>query len=292
MRFLILGANGLIGQAVSKQVESKYKWYGTYFNRDPLGLTKLDVTSDNALEALFEETKPDCVINCTNLAGGVDYCESNPDLAKRFHLEANMSLGKLCEIFNSRLMFLSTDYVFDGKKCPYKEDDEKNPLNVYGKLKLAAEDWITQNVRKSTIVRTTNVFRWDPETVTPNYMMGLYNAIKENQQFRAPSFLWGNPTYADDLASAIIELCEKKLDGIFHVVGSSFINRYDWAKQTCQVAGWDTSLVIENSDIPDKIVPRPLKSHLDTSKFRQHCETKLSSVDEAIERFVASIHDE
>lgn len=291
-RYLVLGANGLVGRAISKQLEGRYEWSGTYFKREEPGLIKLDITSIGNLKETFDETKPSCVINCANLAGGVDFCESHPDLARKFHLEANISIAELCEKYDARMVLMSTDYVFDGENAPYQEDDEPNPLNTYGRLKLEAERWLINNVAKHTIVRTTNVFGWDPKTVTPNYMMSLYRTIKANKQFRAPSFLWGNPTYVDDLASAIIELDSTGMNGVFHVVGNSFINRYDWAKRACRIAEWDETLVIEVNNIPDNIVPRPLTSNLDTGKFRSLCQTELSNVDDGIKKFLKSAEEE
>ena len=285
-KYLILGANGLIGRAVGKQVDGKHEWFGTYHKRKEPGLIRVDITSVDNLKEIFNEIEPSCVVNCANLAGGVDFCESHPDLARKFHLEANISVGQLCEEHDSRMVFISTDYVFNGENPPYKEDDKPNPLNAYGRLKLEAENWIINNVSKYTIVRTTNVFGWDTESVTPNYMMSLYRAIKDNRQFKAPSFLWGNPTYVGDLASAIIEMCSDEMGGVFHVVGSSFINRYGWAKKTCRLGEWDESLVIEVLDIPDNMVPRPLKSNLDTQKFRSLCKTQLSDVDTGMNAFL------
>jgi len=291
-KYLVFGANGLIGRAVGKQLEGKYDWFGTYYKRKESGLIKLDITSVDNLKEIFDEIKPSCVINCTNLAGGVDFCESHPSLAEKFHLEANIAIGELCEKYDARMVLISTDYVFDGENAPYKEDDEPNPLNTYGRLKLEAEKLLINNVAKHTIVRTTNVFGWDPKTATPNYMMSLYRTIKDNKEFRAPSFLWGNPTYIGDLASAIVELCSIEMNGVFHVVGSSFINRYDWARKACRIAGWDESLVIEMNNIPDNMVPRPLKSNLDTRKFRNLCKTELSDVDKGIKSFVENIDEE
>ena len=123
-------------------------------------------------------------------------------------------------------------------------------------------------------------------------MMSLYRTIKANKEFRAPSFLWGNPTYIGDLASAIVELCSIEMNGVFHVVGSSFINRYDWAIEACRIARWDESLVIEMNNIPDNMVPRPLKSNLDTGKFRSHCQSELSKVADGIKNFLKSMKEE
>jgi dTDP-4-dehydrorhamnose reductase len=260
-RYLVLGANGLIGRAVGRQLEGKYEWAGTCFKREEPGLIKLDVTSASKLRKIFNEIKPGYIINCTNLAGGVDFCESYPDLARKFHLEANIAIGKLGEQYGARMVMISTDYVFDGQDALYTEDDRPNPLNIYGRLKLEAERWMTNNITRHTIVRTTNVFGWDPKTATPNYMMNLYRTIKDKKQFKAPSYLWGNPTHVADLAAAIIELCSSEINGVFHVVGSSFINRYDWAIKACRLAGWDESLIIAMNNVPDNMVPRPLKSN-------------------------------
>jgi dTDP-4-dehydrorhamnose reductase len=288
-RFLVFGANGLVGKAVVKQLKKgKYQWYGTYYKREEPGLIKLDITSKEEISRVFEKTKPDYVVNSANLAGGVDFCEKHPDLAKKFHLDANSHIGKLCEEYNSRMVLISTDYVFDGSKGSYAEEDEPNPLNIYGKYKLESERRIAKHVSRYTIIRTTNVFGWDPNTVTPNYMMNLYKTVIENRKFSAPTFLWGNPTYVNDLASAIIELCIKDIGGIFHVVGRSFINRYDWAKKACESAGWDVSLITPVDEIPPNMIPRPLKSNLSTKKFDRICETKLRDVDEGINAF---IHD-
>ena len=290
--YLILGANGLVGRFIARQLDGKHKWYGTYYKREEPNLIKADITSNDDLEKIFEMAKPDHVINCTNLAGGVDFCEKNPDLAKKFHLHTNMSIGKLCNEYSSGFVFISTDYVFDGKNAPYKEDDKPNPLNLYGKLKLESEKWITSHIPNYLIVRTTNVFGWDPKTITPNYMVSLYRTIKDKKQFNAPSFLWGNPTHADDLASAVIEFCGKEINGVFHVVGSSFINRYDWALKACEMAGWDKSLIKEIKDVPKNMVPRPLKSNLSTDKFRKFCKTELSNVDKGLELFVKNMNED
>ena len=132
-KYLVFGANGLIGRTIGKQLEGRCEWFGTYYKRKEPGLIKVDITWIDNLKEIFDEKRPNCVVNCTNLAGGVDFCESHPSLAEKFHLEANISIGKLCEKYDSRMVLISTDYVFDGENTPYKEEDEPNPLNIYGR---------------------------------------------------------------------------------------------------------------------------------------------------------------
>ena len=148
---LVFGANGLVGRSVKQLIKSDDDFFGTYHKRKEEGLFQADITSEKDVKNVFEKTKPDIVINCSNLAGGVNFCEKEPTLAEKFHLFSNQTIGKLCEENNSRMVMISTDYVFDGKNPPYSEDDKKNPLNTYGKLKLEAENWIKQNLTMHTL---------------------------------------------------------------------------------------------------------------------------------------------
>jgi dTDP-4-dehydrorhamnose reductase len=273
---LIIGANGLIGRQIARILtKNERSWQGTGFKSSANGLLPLEITNAAAVREILARSAPETVFHCAGLAGGADFCEFNPAIATTFHLHATQNLGSLCNERNARLVFISTDYVFDGAKGPYQEDDATHPLNLYGKLKLVAEEWIRANLQNYVIVRTTNVFGWDPETATPNYLMNFYRAVKENKVFKAPSFLWGNPTYVGDLAQAILELVDRKMNGVYHLVGSSLINRFEWAKAACQIFELDEALVSELATPPDNFVPRPLKSWLSTEKFRSACTTVL-----------------
>jgi dTDP-4-dehydrorhamnose reductase len=287
MKFLIFGGNGLVGSNLIKVLlQNGYNVAATAIEQDAFdGAIVCDILDNQNVEKVFREVKPDITINATNLSGGVDFCENNPHLSKSFHYDANVSIGKYCLQHKSRYVIISTDYVFDGLHGPYAENDKVNPLNVYGNCKLMAEQWMLNNLPDPLIVRTTNIFGWDPFTTTPNFLMGLYFKLKENMAATVPTYLWGNPTHAEDLSKAITELCEKKLKGIFHVVGSSFISRYNWAVKFCRVMDYDESLIIKSENIPEKIVPRPFKSNLSTNKFRSECNTTLHNVDEGLKKF-------
>ena len=279
MKALVMGANGLVGSRVMKLLGNAV---GTCHRRPQNGLLKLDITDAEGAGKLISRFSPEVIFHCANLAGGVNFCQSNPKAATDFHLNATKTIGNACSANKATMVFISTDYVFDGKKASYKEEDETNPLNLYGKLKLAAEEWVKANVAKYMIVRTTNIYGWDPETVTPNYVMGLYRALSSGKPFNAPSFLWGNPTYAGDLAGAAVELCMKKAFGVYHVVGRSYVNRFEWATRACEVFGLDKTLVKEIKKPPPGIVPRPMKSRLDAGKFTNSFETALHNIDDGL----------
>jgi dTDP-4-dehydrorhamnose reductase len=276
---LVIGACGLIGRQVTGILAKKgLRWRGTFYRRPAKGFIKFDIVDPLDVEKVFLGDPPRAVFHCANLAGGVDFCEMNPGRAAAFHLDGVREIGNWCRKVGAALICISTDYIFDGTKGLYKEEDPPNPLNVYGKLKLQAERWMQDNLDNFLIVRTTNVYGWDPDTVTPNYVMGLYRALKDSKPFNAPSFLWGQPTYVDDLAGALVELWARGARGIFHVVGPSFVNRFEWALKACEILGLDRSKVREAKEPPPSMIPRPLKSGLDTHKFTASCKTALHDV--------------
>lgn len=285
-RYLIIGGTGLIGQSLRRELAGETVFYTSRSATGEKGSIACDILDPGSLRAAFIKADPAIVINATNLAGGVDFCENNPETARRFHLEANIALGKLCQERDACMVLISTDYVFDGSAPPYREEDKPHPLNIYGKMKLEAETWMQHNLERFLVVRTTNVFGWDPHTRTPNFLMGLYFKLKQGIPADIPSYLYGNPTLADNLAQAILELTGKGMKGLYNVVGSSFINRYEWALCFAQLLEMDSSLIREVKNPPEKMVPRPLQSNLDTARFRQACTTPLLSVEQGLSIFM------
>lgn len=280
---LVIGANGLIGRRIGAVLGSRgVPWVGTSIQATPEGLRRLDITDPAQVAQVFRALDPGAVFHAANLAGGVDACETNPIPATAFHLDATRTIAAQCRERGAAMVFISTDYVFDGTRGPYHEDDAKHPLNLYGTLKLAAEEWIRSQVPAHVIARTTNVYGWDPATATPNFVMGLYRAHREGRPMNAPSFLWGNPTWAGDLAAALVELADRGATGVYHIVGSSLVHRLEWARRACEVLGLDASLLREVATPSPTMVPRPLKSWLDTGKFRGECSTPLHDLEQGL----------
>lgn len=287
MKFLIIGGNGLVGKELQTVLKQRnYPYLATYRNNNAEGQIICDILKYDDLKAAFEQAKPDVVINATNLAGGVDFCENNPELAKAFHCQANMDMANLVKKYGARFVLVSTDYVFDGENPPYKEGDATNPLNVYGKEKLCAENYILETLGdKGLVARTTNVYGWDPETKTPNFLIGIYPKLKAGESVNAPSFLWGNPTLAEDLATAIVDLCEVNASGLYHVVGSDYVDRFSWAKRYAEVMGFSASQINEVPNPPQGIVPRPFKSNLSIDKLKATVNTRMRGMEEGLQAF-------
>ena len=209
----------------------------------------------------------------------MDYCEFNPKECKQFHLTATINIGLLCKQYQSRFVYISSDYVFSDNERPVKEDDKTYPLNVYGQMKLASEKWICEHLDHFIIMRTTNVYGWDPYTITPNFIMNLYNNVNANQVFKAPSYLWGNPTYVGDLVKAMYELSQLQVNGIYHVVGDDYINRYEWALKVCKLFNWNINNVKEISSPPLTSVPRPRNIQLSNEKVKNTININLHGIE-------------
>ena len=140
MKYLILGANGLMGQQFVRLCRERgIDYEGTRFSRENPHLKRIDFLEPASIPGILAEISPQVVLNCVNLAGGVNFCEENPEPARKLHLEATKVLVDWCVKNHARFVFFSTDYVFDGKNPPYKENDETGPLNLYGQLKLESE---------------------------------------------------------------------------------------------------------------------------------------------------------
>ena len=287
MKWLILGANGLIGRQFVRVCEEKgIEYVGTCYSRSSSGLISFNVMELENIPRVFDRVLPDVIINAVGLAGGVNFCEENPGIGRKYHVEATEIMVNWCRQHQAALAYISTDYVFDGTHPPYKETDQPNPLNLYGKLKLEGEHCIQANLDRYVIARTTNVFGWDPETRTPNFLMHLINTLDLSDSIKVPTFLYGNPTYAGDLAAGITDLLQKKAYGLYHIVGPGYINRFDWAMKCLQMAGITGKTIEKTEQPPANMVPRPLTSNLDTNKFQQASSVTMHDIDAGLKLFV------
>jgi len=283
-KYLILGANGLIGRKIRIFLEEQgAQWVGSCNKRPEAGLHRIDVTSRDQLEEFISGTRPRVVFHCANLAGGVDLCEKSPEKARAFHYDATVNMGRLCKEFDSKFVYISSDYIFSDSPRPIDENAKPDPLNEYGKLKLKSEEWIRNNMKDFLIIRTTNVYGWDPDSATPNYVMNVLNTVSSGKPFIAPSYLWGTPTYVDDLAKAILGLVDRKENGVYHVVGPDLTNRFDWAVQICRSFGLDHLLVRRSDNKPENYIPRPMMARLSTAKLQKLCIVAMKGMVDGLE---------
>ncbi|MEI7690488.1 MAG: dTDP-4-dehydrorhamnose reductase [bacterium] len=263
-KILITGGNGQLGLAL-KDVLAKEEILLT-------DTDNMDITSPDQIEKIFSDFKPTHLVHGAAMTN-VDGCEENPDIAQKVNAEGTKNLAEACNKHKCQMIYVSTDYVFDGtKQEPYTEENKTNPQSVYGKTKLDGEKY-TLELPDSYVVRTSWVYGEGK-----NFVRTMLTLSEKMDEIRVVNDQFGRPTYAPDLAQAIYDIIQKQPEsGIYNVTGDgSIISWADFAKEIFKIAGKKTKVVGISTDeylsqYPDKkIAPRPSYSFLGLSKTKNN----------------------
>ena len=289
-RILVTGANGLLGQRLACLLgrESKYELLLTchhpsfFLNHEPLlDYTQLDITSKGDVKSLVTSFRPDVIINAAAMTN-VDACELQRELAWKINVHGVENLVEVSRSIRAKIIHLSTDYVFDGKRGPYAEEDRPDPINYYGKTKLASENVIRTGDARYAIVRTV-VLYGNGKNVKQNFALWVVDNLKNGRPIKAATDQIGSPTYVHDLAFGLLRIVEQDGEGIYHLSGSECVSRYDFAVRVCDVFGFDASLVerVKTGDLQQK-ARRPLNSGFITLKVETELGFKPSDVTQGL----------
>ncbi len=195
MRIVIVGTGGRLGAALLREYREKFD--STGFNHAQLDLSNLDKVREK-----LGETDFDVLINAAAFTN-VDLCETQPDQAFRINAEAPRVLAEICDDKNAKLIHFSTDYVFDGeKRAPYTEEDEANPISIYGESKLAGEKNVLAAQNRHLVVRVSWVFGPD----RPSFIDGMIKRAQENEKVDAIADKFSTPTYTHDIAKMLASI--------------------------------------------------------------------------------------
>lgn len=279
MTILIIGASGFVGNSLYQILKNK-NVIGTYLSRFKEGLIKLDMTSKSDLESLYNKYKPK-IVYMPAFIPGVDYCELNKD-ACEINRSGIRNVMEICKKYNSKLIFFSSDYIFDGKYGPYLEIDKPNPINEYGKTKLICEK-IVQELSDYLIIRTTVVYGYNIES--KNFLMSLIKDLKTGLKRKVPLDQIGSPTYINDLSKITISLVEKNKNGIYNVVGPDYCSRYVFALKIARTFGLNEDLIIPvtTSDL-NQPAKRPLRAGLIIDKIRKEINANPLGIDDVLNK--------
>ena len=279
----VIGASGLLGQSLMRVLENnQYEVSGTYASRAADGLVFLDIREPSAVREYFRRLQPDIVFLTAALTH-VDYCEDHPEEAFRINVEGTKNAAREAKRCGSKLVFYSTDYIFDGQSGPYDEGAAPSPVSIYGKSKLEGERAIQEIVEDHLILRTTVVYGWDRRS--SNFAMQLYQKLQGGVPMKVPDDQVGNPTLADYLAEASRCLAQQETRGIVNVVGRDLMPRSEFARALAQVFGLDPQLIVPVSTASlMQRAPRPLRGGLRVEKLRQLLGTEAMTLDEALKR--------
>jgi dTDP-4-dehydrorhamnose reductase len=297
----ILGASGLTGYKTMQQAKDKFEAYGTYNlravsdNKTPL--IKLDITKENDLKKVFMKIKPDIVLNTTALHN-VDYCESHEQEAYNINSNIVGIIADLCNNLGSRLIHISTDFVFDGNKIGgnYVESDNPNPLSIYAKSKLAGE-LQAKRCNSYSILRPSVVYGWTPlETQGStsssgkpmNFALWVLSKLNRGEEIKAVNDQYTSPTLADILAEVALKVAIKDKNEIYHISGNSCLSRYEFTKKISQVMGYSDNNNDDNYIKPIEsnsfvqLAKRPINSCLNCEKLQNELNYNLPNVDRSL----------
>ena len=290
MKILITGSNGLLGQKLVKQLLNKnisFLASSKGENRNPqcpnTHYVQMDITNPSQVSAIFQEYLPSAVIHTAAITN-VDYCESNISECKEVNVAATKILFHAAQSINAQLIALSTDFVFDGVRGNYKETDAPNPLSVYAKSKLAAEQLLqVSNYKNWTIVRTIIVFGEGNNLSRSNIVLWAKEALTSGKELNIIDDQFRAPTWADDLAWACISIAKMKKKGMFHISGPETFSIYDLVLRVAKFCGLETeSLNKTTSESLNQAAKRPPKTGFDLTKARKEIGYNPMSFEESL----------
>lgn len=291
-KILVTGSKGQLGSEI-KLLEKDYPNFGFVYT----DVEELDITNKQEVKKLFDKEKFDFCINCAAYTA-VDKAEEDEEKAEKINVLGSKNLALACKENNSTLIQISTDFVYDGKKPrPYKEFDIPNPISVYGKTKLEGEQETMKNNPKTFIIRTS----WLYSTFGNNFVKTMLRLIKEKEELRIVSDQTGTPTYARDLAKAVLDvtstICHSEQNkesqptyGIYHYSNEGTATWYDFTKavaeytnnQTCNIKPIDT----EDYPTPAK---RPAYSVMNKNKIKGVWKIKIPHWRESLKECLKKI---
>jgi len=273
---------GLLGRRCLEIYRNKYEVIGAYHTKpSELDVThyRLDITSKRDVSNLLDEISPDTVIH-TAAFTNVDGCETEKERAFKVNVEGTKNIALAAEKIKAKMVYISTDYVFDGERGLYKENDPPSPLNYYGLTKLKGEIEVEDICSDFIIARTSVIYGKGRQ----NFATWIINELENGNKIRIVRDQFVSPTLNTDLANQLLALIEQDKTGLFHTAGGERINRYDFAVKLADSFGLRKELINSiTSDELEWIARRPMDSSLDISKISRI--QKPLKVEEALGRF-------
>ena len=260
MKVLVTGANGQLGYDVIKELQKQ--------NIECFGATRkdFDIIDFKATENFIIKYMPDVVIHCAAYTA-VDKAEDEPDLCYKVNTSATESIAEICKKINAKMLYISTDYVFDGaKEGIYEVEDKPNPINIYGKTKLLGEEAVQKTLDRYFIVRISWVFGEHGN----NFVKTMLRLGAERKELNVVADQYGSPTYTADLAPLLVEMIKTEKYGIYHATNEGVCNWAEFAEKIFEVAKMDVKVNrITTSEYPTK-AKRPLNSRLSKEKIQKN----------------------
>lgn len=296
MKVLVTGANGLLGQELTNALlDNKHEVIATSKGVSRIQIPQganftyqsMDITDGMAIQQVLSQHRPDVIIHAAAMTQ-VDDCEINKIDCYNINVTATRFLIEAAKEIKTKILYISTDFIFDGVAGPYKEEDEPKPVNYYGSTKLSAETEIMESGLHWSIVRTVLVIGTAVGTRS-NIISWVRDKLTKGEKIKVVDDQFRTPTFTEDLAKGIVLVIEKNAQGIYHISGKDFLTPYEIALKTADHFRLDHSL-IEKADVTSFSQPavRPPRTGFYIDKARKDLGYEPLSFDDALKKFFPS----
>ena len=279
MRVLVTGVKGQLGHDVMNELAKRgYEGVG-------VDVDEMDITDAQKVDEVITAAQVDKVIHCAAYTA-VDAAEDNVELCRRVNAEGTENIAKVCKRLDLPMVYLSTDYVFDGEgERPWEPDDERDPLNVYGQTKYEGELAVERNLDKYFIVRIAWVFGVNGK----NFIKTMLNLAQNHDTITVVDDQVGSPTYTYDLARLLVDMIETEKYGRYHATNEGLCTWYEFAKEIFRQAGVDVKVVPVTSEQFQAKAKRPHNSRMNKNKLDAMGFQRLPSWQDALSRYLKII---
>lgn len=279
MRVLVTGVKGQLGYDVVKELEKR--------GHEAVGVDveEMDITNEEVVESVIKASKVDSVIHCAAYTA-VDAAEDNIEVCRKVNGDGTRNIAKVCKELDLKLIYISTDYVFDGEgERPWFPDDKRSPLNVYGQTKYEGEVAVQELLEKYFIVRIAWVFGVNGK----NFIKTMLSLGETRDELNVVEDQIGSPTYTYDLAVLLVDMIETEKYGIYHATNEGLCSWCDFAKEIFKQAGMNVKVnPVDSSAFPAK-AKRPHNSRMSKDKLEEEGFNRLPSWQDALGRYLEII---
>lgn len=281
MKILVTGATGQLGHDVAEELAKR--------GHEPIGVgsADMDITSEEQVRKIFDRVRPEAVVHCAAYTA-VDRAEDEPELCRRINAEGTRRIARFCREYGCKLLYISTEYVFEGEgERPWEPDDTPNPLNVYGQSKYEGEQAVQECLDKYFIVRISWVFGLHGG----NFVRTMLRLGRERGAVKVVDDQIGSPTYTRDLSILLADMAESEKYGIYHASNEGFCSWYEFAAEIFRKAGLRVDVTpVDSGSFPTK-ARRPHNSRMNKDKIVKNGFNKLPPWQDALERYLRELSD-
>lgn len=279
MKVLVTGTKGQLGYDVVNELEKRGH------TAVAVDIEEMDITDAVSVERVIAEAEVEAVIHCAAYTA-VDAAEDNVEICRRVNAEGTKNIAKVCKKLDLKMIYISTDYVFDGEgERPWEPDDERHPLNVYGQTKYEGELAVEKYLEKYFIVRIAWVFGVNGK----NFIKTMLKLSETHEELNVVDDQVGSPTYTYDLAVLLVDMVESDKYGRYHATNEGLCTWYEFAKEIFRQAGVEVKVNPVTSDMFPAKAKRPKNSRMSKEKLDANGFHRLPTWQDALERYLSEI---